>query len=152
MDHAGGAQLADLRIAAGGDRGQGVGCDPRIRPGSGHYGEDGMLTRLRSIDWREVLPRALADFVTVHASMLLALAISVTYQTARGRGGEAQRLIAGFQHYYVAFFWLLSPIFPVVFLLNGFYTHSRAYVGKQKAWTILRGVVLAVLLFFGADF
>jgi nucleoside-diphosphate-sugar epimerase len=111
-----------------------------------------MLSPLRNPKWREVAPRVLADFLTVHASMLLALAISVTYRTARGHGGEAQQLIAGFRHYYVTFFWVLSPIFPVVFLLNGFYTHSRAYVGKQKAWVILRGVTLAVMLFFAADF
>lgn len=111
-----------------------------------------MLTPPRNLKWREVTPRVLADFLTVHASMLLALAISVTYRTARGHGGEAQQLIAGFRHYYDTFFWLLSPIFPVVFLCNGFYTHSRAYVGKRKAWVILRGVALAVMLFFAADF
>jgi nucleoside-diphosphate-sugar epimerase len=111
-----------------------------------------MLTPARNLKWREVLPRVLVDFLTVHASMLLALAISVTYRTARGNGVEAQQLIAGFRHYYMAFFWVLSPIFPVVFLLNGFYTHSRAYVGKQKLWVILRGVTLAVMVFFAADF
>jgi nucleoside-diphosphate-sugar epimerase len=111
-----------------------------------------MLRTPRNLKWREAIPRVLADFLTVHASMLLALAISVTYQTARGHGGAAQQLIAGFRHYYVTFFWLLSPIFPVVFLFHGFYTHSRAYLGKQKAWVILRGVTLAVMLFFAADF
>jgi len=111
-----------------------------------------MLKTPRNAQWRAVLPRVLADFLTVHASMLLALAISVTYQIARGHGGAAQQLIAGFRHYYVTFFWLLSPIFPAVFLLHGFYTHSRAYAGKRKAWVILRGVTLAVMLFFAADF
>jgi nucleoside-diphosphate-sugar epimerase len=111
-----------------------------------------MLKMPRHLKWREAAPRVLADFLTVHASMLLALAISVTYRTARGHGVEAQQLIAGFRHYYVAFFWLLSPIFPVVFLFHGFYTHSRAYAGKRKAWVILRGVALAVMLFFAADF
>lgn len=111
-----------------------------------------MLTGLRNLKWKEVIPRVLADFLTVHVSMLLALAVSVTYQIGRGHGREAQQLIAGFQHYYVAFFWVLSPIFPVVFLLHGFYTHSRTYAGKQKAWVILRGVAMAVVLFFAADF
>ena len=111
-----------------------------------------MLKTPRNLKWKEVAPRVLADFLTVHVSMLLALAISVTYRTARGHGGEAQQLIAGFRHYYVTFFWLLSPIFPVVFLLHGFYTHSRAYVGKRKAWVILRGVTFPVMLFFAADF
>jgi nucleoside-diphosphate-sugar epimerase len=106
----------------------------------------------QNLKWREVAPRVLADFLAVHTSMLLALAISVTYRTARGHGVEAQQLIAGFRHYYVTFFWVLSPIFPVVFLMNGFYTHSRAYAGKRKAWVILWGVTLAVMVFFAADF
>ena len=43
---------------------------------------------------------------------------------------------------------MLSPIFPLVFLANGFYTHGRGYVGKRKAWVILRGVALGVMTFF----
>lgn len=111
-----------------------------------------MLKALRNLKAKEALPRAAADFLTVHVSMLLALAVSALYRTALGYGGEAQQLIAGFRHYYVTFFWVLSPIFPVVFLLHGFYTSTRAYAGRQKAWVILRGVTLAVMLFFAADF
>ncbi len=111
-----------------------------------------MLRTLRDLKWKEAIPRILIDFLIVHASMLLALAISVTYRTARGNGVAAQQLMGGFQHYYVAFFWLLSPLFPLVFLFHGFYTQSRAYAGKRKAWVILRGVTLAVMLFFTADF
>lgn len=107
---------------------------------------------MTNLKWREAVPRILADFLAVHASMLLALAISVTYRTALGHGVEAQQLIGGFRHYYLAFFGVLSPIFPLVFLILGFYTHSRAYTGKRKAWVILRGVALAVTLFFAADF
>ncbi len=111
-----------------------------------------MLNALRHLTWKEAAPRILADFLIVHASMLLALAVSVTYRTSLGHGLEAQQLIRGFSHYYMTFFGLLSPIFPVVFLFHGFYTHSRAYQGRRKAWVILRGVTLAVMLFFAADF
>jgi len=47
---------------------------------------------------------------------------------------------------------VLSPIFLLVFLLNGFYTHSRAYTSRYKSWVILRGVTLAALLFFATNF
>src|ERR1035438_9883579 len=73
-------------------------------------------------NWKEALPRIFADFVIVHLSMIGALAVSVVYRTAYGTGASAQMLVAGFAHYYTAFFWVLSPIFPLVFLLNGFYT------------------------------
>ncbi len=111
-----------------------------------------MLRKLLELKWRQVLPRMFLDYLTVHASMLMALAVSVLYRTALGHGVEAQQLIGGFRHYYVTFFWLLSPIFPVLFLVNGFYTYARGYEGWQKAWAILRGVMLAVCLFFAADF
>lgn len=93
-----------------------------------------------------------ADFAIVHFSMIAALAVSVVYQTGTGRGAEAEAIVSGFSLYYTAFFGVLSPIFPLVFLLNGFYTHSRAYIGRYKIWVILRGVVLAAIVFFAANF
>lgn len=111
-----------------------------------------MLRSLQNFKWKQAVPRVIADFLIVHASMMLALGVSMTYQIARGHGYTAQELFTGFSYYYTAFFWLLSPIFPAVFLLNGFYTNSRTYRGKHKAWVILRGVTLAALLFFAADF
>ncbi|HTQ55068.1 MAG TPA: SDR family oxidoreductase [Bryobacteraceae bacterium] len=111
-----------------------------------------MLKALRNFTWQEGAPRMLADYLIVHASMLLALAVSVTYRTYLGHGSEAQQVTGGFQHYYLAFFGVLSPIFPLVFLSQGFYTHSRVYKGRQKVWIVLRGVALALALFFAADF
>jgi nucleoside-diphosphate-sugar epimerase len=104
-----------------------------------------------SLSWQEAVPRAVADFLVVHSSLIAAIAISVVYQLATGSGTEAQQLILQFEQYYVRFFWLLSPIFPVTFTLLGFYTHTRSYSGKRKNLTILRGVAAAVLLFLGAN-
>jgi nucleoside-diphosphate-sugar epimerase len=94
----------------------------------------------------------IADFLIVHFSMITALAMSVVYQTGAGNAVAAQAIVSGFWQYDTAFFWILSPIFPLVFLLNGFYTHSRAYTGRYKTVTILRGVVLAAIIFFAANF
>jgi nucleoside-diphosphate-sugar epimerase len=93
-----------------------------------------------------------ADLLIVHVSMIVALAFSVVYQTAVGNAVAAGNIVAGFREYYTVFFWMLSPIFPAVFFLNGFYTHSRAYSGRYKSWVILRGVVLAAMIFFAANF
>jgi len=103
---------------------------------------------MNKFKWKELVPRVFADFAIVHLSMIGALAVSVVYQTALGDAGRARALITEFAHYYTGFFWLLSPIFPLVFLANGFYTHGRGYVGKRKAWVILRGVALGVMTFF----
>ena len=109
-----------------------------------------MIWSTPDIRWREALPRIVADFIIVHLSMIGALAISVVSQTALGNAGEARALISDFAHYYHAFFWVLSPVFPMVFLLNGFYTRFRRS-GKRKTWLVLRGVALAVTLFFGIN-
>jgi nucleoside-diphosphate-sugar epimerase len=103
------------------------------------------------ITWQEAAPRVIADFVMVHLSMVAALAVSVVYQVAVGSGNEAQALTADFTNYYTRFFWGMSPIFPVFFALNGFYTHTRSYASRQKNWVILRTVVIAVMLFFGLN-
>ncbi len=111
-----------------------------------------MFRFLQNLKSRGAAPRIVADFLIVHLSMIAGLTVSVIYQIARGHGPEAQQITAQFSRYYAGFFWLLSPIFPVVFLLNGFYTHSRAYAGRYKLLAILRGVALAVLLFLTANF
>jgi nucleoside-diphosphate-sugar epimerase len=110
-----------------------------------------MLHLIKDLKWREALPRMAADFIIVHLSMIAALTIAVVYRTAHGNPVGARELTSDFAHYYTVFFWLLSPVFPVVFLLSGFYTHTRRHSGMRKAWFILRGVVLAVMIFFGAN-
>jgi len=106
---------------------------------------------MNNFKWKEVLPRVAADFLIVHASMFGSLLVSVLYRTAIGHGPEARSLIENFTQRYAAFSWLLCPIFPLVFSLNGFYTHTRGYTGRHKTWVILRGVVMAILVFFGVN-
>jgi nucleoside-diphosphate-sugar epimerase len=100
------------------------------------------------ISWQEAVPRIIADFIMVHLSMVAALVVSVVYQVAVGYANKAQALTADFTNYYVRFFWGISPIFPLIFVLNGFYTHTRSYASRRKNWVILRTVFVAILLFF----
>src|SRR5215469_1362581 len=101
----------------------------------------------QNLSWEEALPRVVVDFVVVHASMVGALAISVAYQLLRGSWPEAHELISTFENYYIRFFWLLSPIFPVTFAANGFYTHTRSYGGWRKKSVLLCGLEMAVVAF-----
>src|SRR5580700_9620481 len=114
--------------------------------------ESQVLQSLRNFRWQESIPRVAADFLIVHASMIAAMAMSVIYQAGAGNAAAAHAIVAGFLEYYTVFFCLLSTIFPLVFLLNGFYTRSRAYTGRYKAWVVLRGVVVASMVFFTASF
>jgi nucleoside-diphosphate-sugar epimerase len=83
--------------------------------------------------------------------MAAALVVSVMYQMGAGSGDQARALTADFTNYYMRFFWVMSPIFPLIFALNGFYTHTRSYASRQKTWVILRTVVIAVVFFFGLN-
>jgi nucleoside-diphosphate-sugar epimerase len=87
----------------------------------------------------------------IHFSMIGAITVSVIYQEATGSRDQAHQLIAEFQHYYVRFFWLLSPIFPTTFAILGFYSHTRSYSGRRKNWAIVQGVGLGALLLLGAN-
>jgi len=106
----------------------------------------------RTLSWHDAIPRVIADFLLVHSSMVGALAISVIYQAAQGEGSEAHQLVANFEQYYARFFWVLSPIFPLTFALHGFYSHTRSYADRRKHLTILQGVLVAVVLFFLANY
>jgi nucleoside-diphosphate-sugar epimerase len=105
----------------------------------------------RRLSYREAFPRIIADFLIVHSSMIGALAISVAYQLAWGTDEQAQQLVTDFARYYVRFFWVMSPIFPLTFALLGFYTHTRFYEERRKNLAIVRGVAVAVILFFGVN-
>jgi nucleoside-diphosphate-sugar epimerase len=92
-----------------------------------------------------------ADILIVHLSMFVALAISVLYQTGDGNPVAARAILSSFMNNYIAFVWVLSPICLVVFLLNGFYTHSRAYVGRHKTFVVIRGSMLAAIIFLTVE-
>jgi nucleoside-diphosphate-sugar epimerase len=100
----------------------------------------------------QALPRMLADFINVHVCMMAALATPVFYFALRHQNDKATTRLTEAMAYYSFSFVLLSLLFPLVFLLNGFYTHSRGYIGRHKKLVILRGVGLSVLLFLAANF
>jgi nucleoside-diphosphate-sugar epimerase len=117
-----------------------------------------MLTSVRNFKTSQALPRMLADFAIVQVSMIVALAIPVLFLLSRGQSAAATTRLEEALAYYVPDFLLLSLVFPMVFLLNGFYTRSRAYSGRYKTIVVMRGAGLGILtmlavnyLFFRAD-
>jgi nucleoside-diphosphate-sugar epimerase len=111
-----------------------------------------MRRPVRNFKLAQALPRMLADFINVHFCMMGALTIPVFYLAVRNEHDGAATRLAEAMAYYSSSFVLLSLLFPLVFLLNGFYTHSRGYVGRYKKFVILRGVCLSVLVFLAANF
>jgi nucleoside-diphosphate-sugar epimerase len=100
----------------------------------------------------QALPRVVADFINVHVCMVGALATPVLYLALEGQHHKAAVRISEAMTYYTSSFVLLSLLFPLVFLLNGFYTRSRGYIGRYKKLVILRGVGVSILIFLAANF
>ncbi len=111
-----------------------------------------MWPPVRNFEPWQALPRLLADFINVHLCMIGALATPVLYLALRHQNDSATTRLTEAMAYYSWSFMLLSLLFPLVFLLNGFYTHSRGYIGRYKKLVILRGVGISMLLFLAANF
>jgi len=124
--------------------GSGLRAEPR--------GTKAVLQRYRNFKPFQALPRMFADVVSVHLCMTVALAFSVVYHKISGQGVRSTFSVGEAAGYYRSECLLLSLLFPVVFLLNGFYTRSRGYIGRYKNLVVLRGVGLSILLFIAANF
>jgi len=112
-----------------------------------------LLRLIKIFKWQEAIPRMAADIMVVHFSMIAAFAISGVYQTGARNSAEAAALVSAFRRYYTAFFLLLSPMFLPVFLLNGFYTSSRAHSNGYKMWVIIPlSVTFAAMVFCTGNF
>ncbi|HVY93572.1 MAG TPA: hypothetical protein VHA14_12510, partial [Bryobacteraceae bacterium] len=104
-----------------------------------------MLDAIRRTPFRTVSWRILTDFLVIHACLLVALAAAVTSYTVMGHTDTARTIAEYFPHYYGRFFWPLSLVFPVVFLMTGVYERSGFYTLRYRLNTILRGAGLSLL-------
>jgi nucleoside-diphosphate-sugar epimerase len=111
-----------------------------------------MLTSVRSFKTSQALPRMLADFALVQVAMITGLAIPVLFLLSRGHSAAATVRLEEALAYYVPYFLCTSLVFPLVFLLNGFYTRSRAYSGRYKMVVVMRGAGLGILSLLAVNY
>jgi nucleoside-diphosphate-sugar epimerase len=101
------------------------------------------------IQFWDVAPRMFADYAIIHIAMLVAFGISTVYQA---QGATPSGEVAGaFRSYYSSWFIILSPVFPIVFFLNGLYTHVRHYADWTKLKRFILAVVMALAFFVTAN-
>jgi len=106
-----------------------------------------MKRLLTSLRWQEAIPRILADFAIVQVSAIFSLVGTMLLRVHGDGQMPAATLAMLLRDYYTHVFFPLSLIFPIVFLLNGFYTKSRAYRGEYKWGYLFRGTMLATLVY-----
>src|SRR5260370_17821459 len=111
-----------------------------------------MLTSVRNFKTSQVLPRMLADFAFVQVCMIMAPGIPVVFLLSRGDSTAATARLEEALSYYVPYFLCISIVFPLVFLLNGFYTRSRAYSGRYKMVVVMRGAGLGILSLLAVNY
>ncbi|MGA2813050.1 MAG: NAD-dependent epimerase/dehydratase [Candidatus Acidiferrum sp.] len=92
------------------------------------------------------------DFALIHLAMLLAMVISIAYQGKVDGWLSSREMMDAFRHYYFHAFLPLSPLFPLVFFLNGLYTYVRSYSDKAKLRRFVAVVLLSCIVFIGANF
>jgi len=71
------------------------------------------------------------------------LASRSCFLLSRGNSIAATARLEEALSYYVPYFLCISVVFPLIFLLNGFYTRSRAYTGRYKMVVVMRGAGVA---------
>lgn len=110
-----------------------------------------METRLH-LQWREALPRIIADYGMVQIAGLLSLMIAAAIHIGADGVVTAGDISMFLRAYYLHTFLPLSLIFPGVFLWSGFYSASRHYQPAYKWRNTLRGAVSASLIYLFASF
>jgi nucleoside-diphosphate-sugar epimerase len=111
-----------------------------------------MNTPTKKIRIRDIVPRILVDYWTVHVAMLLAFGISAMYQTQGQVSSPTESVSLAFRHYYFSWFIALSPMFPAIFFLNGLYTHVRYLPEWQKFKRFTFAVLVSLTVFINANF
>lgn len=98
----------------------------------------------------------IADFVVIHLCMLSAITVSIGLEILLHMPAAHRTFADVYFSYYAAHyarqFVSLSAIFPITFLLHGFYTQSRRYTSRYKTLVVAQGAAVACLLFLAADF
>jgi hypothetical protein len=110
-----------------------------------------MSTPVRNFKPSQAFPRMLADFAIVQVCMIVSLGIPVLYLLSRGQSVSATARLEEALAYYLPFFLFLSLVFPLMFMLNGFYTRSRSYNGRYKMVVVMRGAGLGILTFLAVN-
>jgi nucleoside-diphosphate-sugar epimerase len=109
-----------------------------------------MKAKSKVLKFWDVAPRITADYGIIHVSMLLAFGISTVYQM-QGSAFSGE-LASAFRRYYFSWFIVLSPLFPIIFFLNGLYTYVRHFSEWAKLKRFVVSVLISLAVFISANF
>lgn len=106
----------------------------------------------RSFPWRGALARMAVDFALINVAMISAFAAWFVFYVAVLEVRHSGQLAQNFTNF-VRIYWLFwSLLALLIFHVSGFYTRTRGYASRYKAWTVFRAVSLFMVTFIFADY
>jgi nucleoside-diphosphate-sugar epimerase len=106
----------------------------------------------RSVPWRDIFLRVVADLLSINASMILAFVIWYFFYAAVLKTAEPDRLAYRFRSFITGYWLVWSAMGLVIFHLHGFYTRTRGYARRYKALVVFRAITVLVVAFIFADY
>jgi nucleoside-diphosphate-sugar epimerase len=107
---------------------------------------------VRSFGWRDALGRMAADVLLVNLAMVGAFVAWFVVYVAVLDTPHAQLLAENFRNSVRSYWLFWSLLALLVFHLSGFYTRTRGYASRFKAWVVFRAVSLYIVVFVFADY
>jgi nucleoside-diphosphate-sugar epimerase len=112
----------------------------------------GVRREVLPLRWKEASLRVAADLVLTNGSMLGAAVIWAIFKpTFFSENPGAIRLITSGKTSLSTYVLLWSVLSITIFYFHGFYTRTRGYVSRYKAWVIGRAVSLVIAVFIVID-
>ena len=96
--------------------------------------------------------RVAADLLSINLSFLAAFVLWYFFNVLVLRASDSRALAARFQNFVVSYALFWSVLGLVIFHLHGFYTRTRGYAKRYKAFVIFRAVTLFVIVFVFTDY
>lgn len=106
----------------------------------------------RTFLWKDALLRMGADLISVNVSMILAFVLWYFYYAAILRAAGSQRLALHFRNFVTNYVLLWSLLALLVFHIHGFYTRTRGYARRYKAFVVFRAVTIFLICFVFTDY
>jgi nucleoside-diphosphate-sugar epimerase len=106
----------------------------------------------RRYPWKDVLLRMIADLASVNASLILAFVLWYVFYVQILHAEQPDELAQRFKHFVTGYALLWSVLALLIFHLHGFYTRTRGYVQRYKAFVVFRAVTLFVCAFVFVDY
>lgn len=106
----------------------------------------------RRYPWRDASLRMIADLASVNVSLVLGFVLWYLFYVQILHAEQPDKLAERFRDFVTGYALIWSALALLIFHLHGFYTRTRGYVQRYKAFVVFRAVTIFVFTFVFADY